>query len=234
MDAFAEINPIQFLDDVINSVEDYLCDGLDKLEKALVADLNLSSPAQKKHVGQTVDQLYDQLHDSCSKQLDVFELVALKDIFKIPDTGAQKHMQNLLSEPQTALTQLQSTSQQEQELDAEIAQLFSTLKASVTYNRQLKREHRRYEHELSAFTAKKGVLLVNSTSTDAVMHARLQTVVAKARQFNTDTLALQSQMKRTPVSLQNSNSSSSNSSNSNNSKSNLNVDDMKGFASTFQ
>ena len=131
---FLDMNPIHFIDDVINSVEDYLADGLDNLEKTLVNDCQIDSNdlERRKQVSDAVDVLFKQLQTNSFKNLDIFELYALKNIFKPPT--------NLNSMNQQDVKTITTTIEEENLVDEEINKLYAKYTQTIAYNRQLKSE----------------------------------------------------------------------------------------------
>jgi hypothetical protein len=139
-------NPVSFVDDAINCVEDYTCDGLDAMEKA-VAKLK-SFKGRQADVGQSLDRILDQLSKSMNKNLDLFELYALQNILQLPS--------NLTVPPEPATASSSSDSsphvvpsaQDESYLDAELMDLRGRVAASKHVQRALKQELVDLEEEL--------------------------------------------------------------------------------------
>lgn len=88
--------PVDLLDDIINSVEDYVCDGLDTLEKTIVQEAGLKD--KRAEVGQALDGVMEKLDRSIAKNFDKFELYSLQNILLVPSdiqlpvSGVQRAM----------------------------------------------------------------------------------------------------------------------------------------------
>jgi hypothetical protein len=142
---FFGFNPVSFVDDAINCVEDYTCDGLDAMEKA-VAKLK-SFKGRQADVGQSLDRILDQLSKSMNKNLDLFELYALQNILQLPSNLAE------LPDPATASSEEASkdvgaSAEDESQLDAELADLRQRVATSKHMQRALRQELVDLEGEL--------------------------------------------------------------------------------------
>lgn len=81
-ESYFGFSPEQFVDNVITSMYEYCCDGVDNLEAALVDE---PSFAKHKHDIQTgSDKLFNMLLDSLQENVDRFELYVFRNILKVP------------------------------------------------------------------------------------------------------------------------------------------------------
>jgi hypothetical protein len=197
---FLGMNPIQVLDDMVNAVEDYLCDGMDTLEKKIAADSGTSTKKGKLAVGKGIDKIFDQLESNVAKNMDKFELYMLQSVCKVPEglgEGSPSAAQPASVDPVAA-------AEQNAALDASLAEVYSELVRAYHVGRSLRKEHDSITKEMAALQA------ASSSSLDASVTARLREVVGMSS-------SLLSQVQA--VSAQHSSSSSGGSSSSSSSSS---------------
>jgi hypothetical protein len=87
------VHPVRIMDDVFNCAHDYLCDGLDCLERSLGEALP-DLPRERAH--ELVDQLHERLKTRLDRNLDKMELYVLSNVFSVPegiDPDLQQHQQ---------------------------------------------------------------------------------------------------------------------------------------------
>lgn len=155
---FYGFDPVSFIDDVINCVEDYACDGLDAMERA-VTKLNSFKTSFKTgpgttrppgEAGRSLDRLLEELSRSMNKNLDLFELYALQNILSVPSDLAVARLKAaetpVEAPPRVAQAHLDA-------MDSELAALRSRLSAAKRTNRALHAEAARVGGQLDAVSA---------------------------------------------------------------------------------
>lgn len=80
--ALLGVHPMRLMDDIYNCAHDYLCDGLDCLERSMLETLPDLSPEKAQQV---VDLLQDQLTGRLDRNLDRMELYAIANVFCVPE-----------------------------------------------------------------------------------------------------------------------------------------------------
>ncbi|KAA0147847.1 hypothetical protein FNF29_07061 [Cafeteria roenbergensis] len=79
--------PVSFVEDVYNCIDDYIADGMDSFERVLRSDLGESglSEDESAELHRGCDTLVDRLRSTFDENVDKFEVYVLKNIFRIPD-----------------------------------------------------------------------------------------------------------------------------------------------------
>mmetsp|Transcript_67 Transcript_67/g.118 ORF Transcript_67/g.118 Transcript_67/m.118 type:complete len:238 (+) Transcript_67:34-747(+) len=183
--SFLGFPPVAVIDDVINCVEDYLCDGMDVLEKALTKMETLKPLSSE--VGQGVDKLLETASKSVSKSLDKFELYTLQNIFKVP-AGVK------ITEAEGAEAKVY-TAEDQAKIEAETAELRKQVKAAKYLNRAMKQEISELDSEVAQCKELLGEntthgLLGHSPSPDTA--ATVSTIAAGSKELQSKVLTLQS------------------------------------------
>lgn len=144
---FFGFHPVEIVDDIITCVEDYLCDGVDVLEKTIC---KLDGCKDKRgDVGQGLDKLLGDVNQTVVKNLDKFELYVLQNIFKTPewlDASADAEMKQ---EKDTESGN--HTAADEEALDVRLSTLRAQLKSSRHMNRTLTTEISSTEAEIEGY-----------------------------------------------------------------------------------
>jgi len=136
-----------FADDVINAVDDYLCDGMDSLEKSLVQNEGFSE--RKVEIAQSVDKLFSTLEKRTSENFDKFEMILFertdkKGIVLLPENLVLPHEEKDHSLPE-------ADALNETELDSEIIELHRKLHAARYLNQAMRTELDHSDQELSKY-----------------------------------------------------------------------------------
>lgn len=89
-EALLGVHPVRVMDDVFNCAHDYLCDGLDCLERSLREALPQPNTEEQKRVLResircTVDAIHNLLKRRLDRNLDKMELYALSNVLCVPD-----------------------------------------------------------------------------------------------------------------------------------------------------
>ena len=80
---FFGIHPVSVVDNVINAVNDYVCDGCDKVEDFLLQDITLKE--HSKEVRSGVDKALKRLQAGIDVNFDKFELYVLRNVLRLPE-----------------------------------------------------------------------------------------------------------------------------------------------------
>jgi Mis12 protein len=143
---FFNRNPISVVDDIINCTQDYVCDGLDVLEKTLVREIGAetASDVQKTAIGESVDYMYKKIDNVLSSNLDLFELYVFRNIMRIPeDVPVDNATETAAEQPAHADVDVPA-------LDQEIISLRSQVRALQLANAKMSRQAAQLDAEFDA------------------------------------------------------------------------------------
>jgi hypothetical protein len=136
------------LQDIINCVGDYLCDGLDVLEKALKTEVNTTDGSA---VAAGVDRIYALLDAAISKNFDIFELYVLKNLVHVPDNLVLPEEQAAAKAAAAAVPTY--TEAEEAAMDKELKELRTKVKAATYMKAALSTENSQMDVEFAAYDA---------------------------------------------------------------------------------
>jgi len=143
--SFFGIHPSCYTEDMRNCVEDYACNGMDALEKALTREPELSSDEMKKLVCEGVDKLYDYMASRFQDPQDKFEAYMMRNIFHIP--------QDVILPEELPQSVPDHSGVNEIELSSQIRDYQMKLVAAHVVNESLKQELRTVDEELEQYNA---------------------------------------------------------------------------------
>merc|ERR1711879_48490 len=194
--------PVRFIDEVINTVNEYACNAADALEEALRIALakREGKPVANEALQNGSDQVLKILQESIDKNFDLWELYVLKNTFVVPPEFASFKNQQGADELDRP-AEIEALRRENTLLDQEIEQLKKRVLATKFMNDALEKENDALEKEnerldqhaqlleqLSARVADSGLDEVESVLKSLVSRReRLMTLIREAQQLDVDT-----------------------------------------------
>lgn len=116
--------PVRFIDEVINTVNEYACNAADALEEALRIALTKreGKPVANEALQNGSDQVLKILQESIDKNFDLWELYVLKNTFVVPPEFASFKNQQGADELDRP-SKIEALRRENTQLDQEIEQL---------------------------------------------------------------------------------------------------------------
>lgn len=163
---FFGVCPLRFIEDILNAVDDYINDAVDEAEKDLAASMPptsaiaasrggakkiaaaASAASRSAAVTQCCDALVDLLRRKFDIHLDLFEMYALRNIFRVPSDLQEGSMDDMLA-PTTAYTE-----EDEEQVDLRLEDLRTQIREARHRRRGLLSTVSLFEKRLPRFERK--------------------------------------------------------------------------------